>query len=195
MSPKQATPLTIEHALLGFLQDEALHGYELYQRLQAAQGLGSIWRLKQAHLYALLSKLEAAGLVQPVATARPGALPSEVAPCGRARRPLMLTTAGARAFCVWMDTPVGHGRDLRIEFLAKLFWAQREETGAAFELVTQQRVVCRRWLAEVDGEVQRLEDEHRYPRLVLLFRKGQIEATLGWLDTCAAMLSDTATPL
>ncbi len=63
MSPRAAEPFTLEYALLGFLSDAPLHGYEIYQRLQNADELSRVWRLKQAHLYALIAKLEGAGLL------------------------------------------------------------------------------------------------------------------------------------
>ncbi len=194
MSPKYGTPLTIEHALLGFLQDGPLHGYEIHQRLQTAQALGLVWRLKQAHLYALLGKLEDAELLEPASSDVPGTLSPDIMVRGRARRPLALTPTGARAFQVWIHRPVRHGRDLRIEFLAKLFWAQREGLTAASQLVQQQRLVCQSWLAELEAEVELFANHDFYQRLVLLFRKGQVEAMLDWLDTCASMLTDTTRP-
>ena len=57
-------------ALLGFLRREPSYGYEIYQRLNRSD-LRDIWRLKQSRLYAMLARLEAAGLLW--ATAEPGA--------------------------------------------------------------------------------------------------------------------------
>src|SRR5438093_383044 len=61
MSPLLRQPLTVEHALLGFLQQQPMHGYEIYQHLAGLAGLGLVWQVKQSHLYALLDKLEADG--------------------------------------------------------------------------------------------------------------------------------------
>lgn len=179
MSPKQSGTLSIEHALLGFLQEQPLHGYEIYQRLQAAQALGFVWHLKQAHLYALLTKLEAIGL-----------LTAEVIPQGDrpAKRLLHLTDKGRSAFKTWLQTPVHHGRDLRIEFLAKLFWAQQQAASAVQHLIAVQRAACQAWLDEFYAEAKALTSAQPYEWLVLQFRIGQIEAMLQWLDTCAAVL-------
>ncbi|WP_026370351.1 helix-turn-helix transcriptional regulator [Kallotenue papyrolyticum] len=187
MSPRHQAALAIEHALLGWLLHESLHGYELHQRLQDAAALGLVWRLKQAHLYALLGKLLAAGLIAPAAAehaAESG---------GRLRRPLRITEAGRRAFAAWVVAPVEHGRELRLEFLAKLFWAHRLGPATTQRLIEAQRRACRGWLAQLDAELERTPVEQPYARLVLTFRRNQINASLAWLDTCATGVASEAT--
>lgn len=179
MSPRLAEPFSVEHALLGFLREEPLHGYELYQRLETADDLSRVWRLKQAHLYALLGKLEAAGLIESEVVPQEGRPP---------RRVLRLTPDGAAAFDAWVRAPVAHGRDLRIEFLAKLFWAQRLGEDRARELIASQRVACEGWLSGLQHERERAGDEGLYASLVLEFRLTQTVAMLAWLDRCADVL-------
>lgn len=185
MSPKQQAALSIEHALLGFLTEQPLHGYEIHQRLRAAQQLGLVWHLKQAHLYVLLGKLEAAGFIEAEL------LPQDARP---PKRLLQLTDAGRAAFRAWIAAPVQHGRDLRIEFLAKLFWAQQQGSAVAQELIAAQRATCNDWLAEIPAEPAPEADQPPYSWLVLSFRRGQIEAMLAWLDTCAALLAPEPQP-
>jgi PadR family transcriptional regulator AphA len=179
MSPKHAVPLSLEHALLGFLQEQPLHGYEIYQHVQVAQAEGLVWHLKQANLYALLNKLEAKGLV---AAER---IPQETRP---AKRLLHLTVEGRAAFLTWVHQPVAHGRELRLEFLAKLFWAQRLATSTAIDLIAAQRTTCQMWLTDLHAEAASIEELAPYAWLVVQFRIGQIEAMLQWLDTCEAAL-------
>lgn len=183
MSPKRKTSLSIEHALLGFILEQPLHGYEIHQRLQAAQQLGLVWHLKQAHLYALLSKLEAEGLIAAEL------IPQEARP---PRRLLHLTEPGRAAFDSWVAAPVQHGRDLRIEFLAKLFWAQQLGATLTEQLIAAQREECRLWLDTLRAEMEQIADATPYALLVLEFRRGQIEAMLEWLDTCERALAPTA---
>jgi DNA-binding PadR family transcriptional regulator len=169
-------PLTIEHALLGLLGHEPSHGYDLYRRLSDPAGLGLVWRLKQSRLYALLARLEAAGYVQAAVE------PQDARP---ARKVYSLTPAGREAYQRWRQEPVAHGRQLRLEFLAKLYCARAESNRVAEELIRRQQQVCRGWRREQ----QALADEavHRpYDRLVHLFRVGQIDAMLRWLTQCAA---------
>ncbi|MDQ3250468.1 MAG: PadR family transcriptional regulator [Chloroflexota bacterium] len=171
--------LTIEHALLGFLRQQPRHGYEIYQQLSDPAGLWQAWRLKQSQLYALLAKLEEAGLI--VATlqfqeARPP------------RKVLHLSESGCTAFLDWVQSPVVHARQMRLEFLAKFYFAQREGVEVARQLVEQQQAVCRTWLAQQQRQAQPVPDPDTYPWFVNQFRLTQIQALLIWLELCAQTL-------
>ena len=168
--------LTIEHALLGFLRQQPRHGYAIHQKLADPAGLGLVWQIKLGQLYALLGKLEQAGYV--MATTEP----QENRP---PRKLFHLTATGEAVFLAWVESPVRHGRSLRLEFLVKLYFARREGVGTVARLLAAQREQCRAWLAAeqavVDEEVQH---GHVYGRLIHQFRLGQIEAMLIWLDAC-----------
>ena len=179
MSRRRTPTFSTEYALLGFLHDKPLHGYELHQRLQEAQTLGLVWRVKQAHLYALLAKLEADGLIQAELVAQDARPP---------KRLLHITEAGRITFMTWRTTPVGHGRDLRIEFLAKLFWAQQHSLDDVNRLLAAQREITETLLSTVRDELTASAAEEPYIRLVHQFRRGQLEAMLEWLDTCESTL-------
>jgi predicted HTH domain antitoxin len=49
-----------------------------------------------------------------------------------------LSTKGKNAFLKWLRSPVEHIRDLRIEFLAKLFFSQRLSLSEGSELIEKQ---------------------------------------------------------
>jgi DNA-binding PadR family transcriptional regulator len=181
MSPKRRQPLTIEHALLGFLRERPRHGYEIHQRLANPAGLGGVWRLKQSQLYALLGRLEAEGYV--AATLEP----QETRP---ARKVFRLTPAGRRAYQAWVRAAVPHGRDFRVEFLAKLFFARREGPAQAAALIDAQREACRAWLEAQSAQARALKKTQPYGWLVAEFRLGQIRAMLDWLDVCEASSSE-----
>lgn len=168
----------IERALLGLLRRQPMHAYQMYQQLTQSpegQALGRVWRLKQSHLYALLAKLEAggylAGTTEPQGTRPP-------------RRLLRLTSAGETAFAAWVVAPVRHGRDFRLAFLAKLFFAEREGHEVVAVLLACQREACEAWLTDLRAQAGELDASKRFDRLVLEFRIGQIEAILAWLDRC-----------
>lgn len=180
MRSRRPASIQLEYALLGFLLEQPLHGYEIHHRLQDAQALGLVWHVKQAHLYALLDRLEAAGLLL-------GELvPQNTRP---PRRLLRLTDAGREAFHTWLRTPVAHGRDLRIEFLTKLFWAQRDGPASATTIITKQRDACETWLHDLQRELAAVQDTTPFAALVVQFRIGQTQAMLDWLDACAATLA------
>jgi DNA-binding PadR family transcriptional regulator len=172
-------PLTIEFALLGLVRQRPMHPYEIHQQLSNA-ALSDVWRIKQAHLYALLRRLEDEGFLIGVAEIRSNRPP---------RRVLSLTRQGREAFAEWMRTPVTHGRDVRIEFLVKLYFAHQEGADAVYSLIAQQRRACQQLLDDLHHKAAALSPDQTYHRLVLQFRCGQIQATLAWLDTCSTELS------
>jgi hypothetical protein len=100
------------------------------------------------------------------------------------RKMLHITPAGARAFQSWRTAPVVHGRDLRQEFLAKLYFAQHAGPETVTALIDGQRRVCRASLATLTARADQAADP--YSRLVYTFRCSQLTACLDWLDECAA---------
>ncbi len=181
MSPRSKRSLTVEQSLLGFLRQCPMHGYEIYQQLSASDGLGRVWRLKQSRLYALLSKLEDAGYV--TATLEP----QEARP---PRKVFELTAEGRAAFLEWVQTPVQHGRQLRLEFLAKLYFARREGYETVEQLIERQRATCRGWLMEQQEMAESLPTEQLFDLLVHRFRIMQIEAMIDWLEVCQQNLQE-----
>lgn len=175
-----SSPLTTEHALLGFLRQQPMHGYEIHQRLAEPEGLGAVWRLKQSQLYALLAKLEEEGYLTTTVELQDTRPPRKI---------FQLSEAGQAAFLAWVESPVPHGRTLRLDFLAKLYFAQREGPEVALRLIETQRDVCRSWLTAQQQEAGPLPGARPYEWLVHEFRIGQIEAMLAWLDTCQEVLS------
>lgn len=175
-----SSPLTTEHALLGFLRLQPMHGYEIHQRLAEPEGLGAVWRLKQSQLYALLGKLEEEGYLTTSVALQDTRPPRKI---------FQLTPAGRAAFLAWVESPVPNGRTLRLDFLAKLYFAQREGPGTVLRLIEAQRDLCRSWLNDQQQEAGDLPANRPYEWLVHEFRIGQIKAMLAWLDTCQEVLS------
>lgn len=175
MSPLTRLPLTVEHALLGFLRQGPLHGYELHRRLSDPAGLGQVWHLKQAHLYGLLARLEAEGYL----TSRKQAQPARPA-----RKLFRLTRSGRSAFLAWAQSPVARGREFRMDFLVKLYLAEREDPPLTERLVESQRFALRDWLAVQQAQAASLAPDS-YAARVCQFRIGQTQSMLAWLDVCA----------
>jgi PadR family transcriptional regulator, regulatory protein AphA len=171
--------LGLTHALLGLLLDHPMHPYEMHQQMLQAEALGLVWHLKQGHLYALLAKLEESGYL---------ASTTELQGTRPPRKMLSLTAEGRKAFNEWVETPVQHGRDFRVEFLAKLFFAGREGPGAVTALISRQRGECSLWIVDLRREISVLDPVRRYDRLVLQFRLSQLEAIQTWLDKCEETL-------
>lgn len=181
MSPMRQSPLAIEHALLGFLRQSPMHGYEIHQRLSDPAGLGAVWRIKQSYLYALLTRLENEGLIVIAGLEAQDFRPP--------RKVFTLTPAGERAFLDWVQSPVSHGRDVRLNFLVKLFFARHEGSEAAVRLIERQRIACQNWLGDQEEAADELAETEEYQWLVTQFRIGQLQAMLDWLDICERTLA------
>lgn len=175
MSPMMRQPLTVELALLGFLRRGALHGYEIHRQLADPAGLGEVWRLKQSHLYALLSRLAEEGYLTS------SLKPQETRP---QRRQYRLTKIGRTAFREWIQEPVARGRDIRLDFLTKYFFAELEGPEVAARLLHKQRVVCQDWLKQQQRQAEAARGARPFEWKVCQFRISQIESVLAWLDLC-----------
>ncbi len=177
MSPKpsNSTQLNLEYALLGLLENGPMHGYEMHHRMTDLAGVGLVWQLKQANLYAYLSRLEQQGLI----SAR--LIDADVYP---PRREYALTKTGQAALGQWLQMPVIRPRDMRQGFLVRLYFARRHSEIAARELIARQREVCQQWLAQAQAQVKQLRPEQSYAMLVLQYRINQILAAMTWLDWC-----------
>ncbi len=173
-------PLTMEHALLGFLRRRPMHGYEIYQRIMDPEGLWLVWRMKQSQLYALLLRLEAEACITSTLQ------PQDAHP---PRKIYKLTRAGRDRYLGWVRSAVPHGRELRQDFFGKLYFALQEGPEVAAELLARQREACHAWLADMraaqelsDGDVPGQHYELSFESFVGDFRIGQIGAILAWIE-------------
>jgi PadR family transcriptional regulator AphA len=162
--------------LLGLLMSEPRHGYDLYQEL--SDDLGQVWQVGLSQAYAQLKQLEEAGLVT-----------SQVEPQeGRpARKVYHLTPEGHDLFLEWVCRPVPYLRNIRVEFLARLYFYRRLRLHGLDELVERQKAVCR---AQIERFAQMTSDtQDDFRQLVLEFRIGQLEAVVEWLDRCIEVVN------
>jgi PadR family transcriptional regulator AphA len=175
MTRTARTTLSMEHALLGFLLRKPMHGYEIYREMCEPHGLWLIWRIKQSQLYALLGKLADEGMIRATLQTQAARPPRKV---------FHLTRRGRERFQAWLGAPVPHGRDLRQDFLAKLYFAMQDGPAAAAALIAGQRAACQSWLAAMQPPERDAPGELRFEHMVDRFRRSQIEATLDWLNAC-----------
>ena len=162
--------MTIERTLLGLLQREPRHGYDLAREFAPGTVLGDIVHLEPSLLYANLKKLEREGLVESSLELQESRPP---------RRVLRLTARGEQELERWLREPVEHTRDLRLEFLLKLYLARQLDPDAAARLGTGQGEVCRGFVDSLREQLARETDE--FHQLVLEMRLAQNQALLDWL--------------
>ncbi len=180
-----------EHAVLGLIAAVGgdAHGYELARHFDPDRPLGQVLRLEQSMLYQHLKKLEGRGW-----------LTMSLQPQGsRPPRQIYQITADGRAeLRRWLEEPVAHTREIRLEFLVKLFFALGIDPERANRLVAEQQAVCAQLAASLTMQLAALADPSQmdrdqapggsgdFPRLVLELRLAQTQAATAWLDRVAA---------
>lgn len=156
---------------MGALLEGPAHGYELRRRL--GRGIGPIWRIPQSQLYQLLKRLREEGLLE-VREMREGNRPP--------RRVYSLTPSGRGELLSWLTEPVRRVRDIRVEFLAKLYFLRRFAPDLIPDLISSQR----EWLSRLRERLSAMEslpvDDPLIGRLALSFRLSQVRAILAWLE-------------
>jgi PadR family transcriptional regulator AphA len=164
--------LPMEKALLGFLMAGPMHGYELHRCVE--EELGRIWSMGISNVYGALKRLEGSGQVSATIA------PQDNRPDRKIYR---VTPAGRESFLDWMRRPVPAMRDMRVEFLAKLYFFHALGIEGSEELIAAQDAVCRERVERLEGSLARCGPQD-FDRLIFDFRRRQIEAILGWLTSC-----------
>jgi PadR family transcriptional regulator AphA len=168
-----------EYVILGILMKQERHGYEIHTLLSS--GLGHTWYAGISQVYALLKRLEAAEKVVSAVEQQDNR---------PAKHVYSITQKGRETFLQWVHSPLERMRDLRLEFLAKLFFIKELNLTGSDELIRKQMDIFQTQLRDI-----KREDESRhegFERLVLRFRIGQIEAVLAWLQDCARHINPTS---
>ena len=184
-----------EHALLGLLamgeQDQPGYGYgyDLARHFVSGQPLAEVLRLEPGMLYHHLKKLARAGWVE--------AAEEELS--GRpARRLYALTASGRAELERWLREPVAHTREIRLDFLVKLFFVQTLAPDLAGALLAGQSAVLEGLVASLRDQLAALADtadaDVVYTRLVLELRLAQTEAAVAWLTQVDRFVVDRPAP-
>jgi PadR family transcriptional regulator, regulatory protein AphA len=161
-------------ALLGLLQDQPHHGYDLYQRFGDPVGLGQVWHLGMSQMYAELKTLQARGWVSLVV---------EQQDPRPAKKIFSLTSKGRGAFEEWMAAPSRGLREMRVEFIAKLYFARLKGVRDISALVACQEKSLREELGKLQKEKASPHGTDGYVLAVHTFRTGQIKAAMEWLKS------------
>lgn len=164
-------------ALLGLLLDKPAHGYDLSRRFAPTSALGDVIHLSPSHLYALLARLERNGLIA-----------GEMQDAGNhpQRRVYQLTDSGREAVEGWIDQPVSHPRDMRIDFPLKLLIARNSGSQRVQTLIERQRAVFEDYIARLEAEEKPADspDDAAFLNLMRMGRIGRAQAALDWLSLC-----------
>ena len=178
MARKKSSLSAPEYAVLGLLR-RPMHGYQVARELAGGSGLGLVCPLGMSNVYFLLGSLQGRGLVE-VQERQEDRYPPRVL--------LRTSAAGRRAFDAWLREPVTRLRQVRLDFLVKLFFLGRENPTLARELVEGQKEFCRGYLAEWRDLAQRA-DPAGFDRLAVEAKIAVGEGTLHWLEQCERSLA------
>ena len=148
----QGTPpiSAAQYAILGLLRETPSHGYELQHWFTDDAELGAVLPLEQASLYAALKDLAARGLIGGTET-REGLRPP--------RTVYALTAEGRRLLERWMSQPVERLRQVRLDFLLKMYFARKRGGTAARALLDAQIAACHQYLANLEARAAELDPD------------------------------------
>jgi len=100
-----------------------------------------------------------------------------------------LTADGEAELQRWLTAPVERTREIRLEFLVKLFFAQRVNPALVQQLIEHQRETLQRNLASLAEQRNAMaekrdvaESDRDFTLRVLELRESQTQSALAWLD-------------
>lgn len=180
---RHARPLgAADYAIMGLLRERPRHGYDLAESFREGGDLVSVCGMPLNILYAQVHRLERFKLV---------AGTREQVGDVRQRTVLALTPAGERAFVDWLERTVDRMREVRQDFLLKLYFSRRSGTHDIAGLLDRQIARCEEYLA---GRVHDLREapDGSFEELMCQMRLSAARSTLDWLREYRAEVVEVA---
>ncbi len=169
--PRTKTFLTpSEYAVLGLLRRRPAYGYELQRQLSGGQGLARVCPVEPAMVYAILKSLSGLELID-------GEWDNSTYP---PRAVYATTPEGEATFQRWLRQPVERLRQVRHDFMVKLYFALEEGPGKAAELIERQIEACKAYERGVEAGIGEA-DESSFDAIALQSRVVAVRGTLQWL--------------
>ncbi len=170
--------LPFEFVILGALMKRPMHGYDIHRSLSSE--LSGLWHVGMSNMYGMLKNLETDGHVWSTMESG-GNRPT--------KRVFMITEKGKRFFEEWISRPVHNIRNIRVEFMAKVYFFKELGLPGGRELVERQRAVCLGTLQSLD---QLPSSRSEFSRLLFGFRICQIRSIISWLGECLDFLEKSS---
>jgi DNA-binding PadR family transcriptional regulator len=171
MSPRTKIKSNLYLSLLGFFTERPSYGYELYKYISKETSFFKIWYLKQSQFYGFLERLFHEGFLSQTM------IEGDQYPN---RKQFTITEPGLQQLEEWIINPVNRGREMRQEFIAKLFITQNFYKDKIGLLVDNQKRVCNKWIE--NQEIFLIKEQDQFQILLIDYRKKQIQAMLEWLE-------------
>ncbi|GAF79001.1 unnamed protein product [marine sediment metagenome] len=99
-----------------------------------------------------------------------------------AKKIYSITQAGRERFLNWIHSPVKHVRDLRIEFMAKLFFIKELKLEGATDIIDKQVEVLQEKLRLIKVSKEKITDE--FQKALHSFKMAQTNSAIDWLKEC-----------
>lgn len=169
---KELQPSNTEYAVLGLLAERPTHGFAISKALDPDGEVGRVLTVRRPLVYRALDRLVEGRLAEPFHT--------ESGTAGPNRLIHRITPNGRRKLNRWLQQPVDHIRDLRIEFLLKVTLLERNGK-SPLELIQRQRLVLKPTLDALDLPTETMIDH------VELWRRHNASAAHAYLDHLATL--------
>src|SRR5262245_60889861 len=137
MPPVHVNLTPTAYVILGLLRERSMHGYEIAQHFKPEADLGQVVPADMSTIYTFLKDLQEHGLIRGERVTV-GARPP--------RTVFSLTAEAEPLFLEWLRRPVARIREVRLDFLLKLYFARRFGTTETRALMDAQVTVCQGYL-------------------------------------------------
>ena len=168
--------LSPEYALLGILMTGPKHGYEMHSYFSSH--MDQFWRLSMSQIYALLKRMEKNGVVISKSEWQNNRPPKKI---------FSITQTGKESFLNWVYSPVNHVRNLRIEFMAKLFFIKELKLKRVTDIIDKQIAILRETLHLLQHPKEKTMDE--FQKALHSFKISQATSAIEWLKECKSFFT------
>ena len=168
--------LSPEYALLGILMTGPKHGYEMHSYFSSH--MDQFWRLSMSQIYALLKRMEKNGVVISKSEWQNNRPPKKI---------FSITQTGKEGFLNWVYSPVNHVRNLRIEFMAKLFFINELKLKRAADIIDKQIAILRETLHLLQHPKEKTMD--KFQKALHSFKISQATSAIEWLKECKSFFT------
>ena len=185
--PRTKTELTpAEYGILGLLREKPTYGYELQRHFSGRQGLGRVCPVEPGMVYASLKSLSGLELID-------GSWDNTTYP---PKAVYATTDLGEASFQRWLLAPVARIREVRLDFLVKLYFALKENRDLASRLIEGQLAATREYAESIEQE-QRLyaDDPASFDAIVLGSKASAARITIDWLEKTLGNFAEFASPV
>lgn len=182
--------MSLEHAILGFLNAHARSGYDLKTRCFDVE-VRAFWSADQAQIYRTLERMKGAHLVKATRRRQSGKPDRKV---------YEITPAGLEALALWEATaaPLSPPRDA---FLLQVYFAGAASDETIVALLSSRRTAHQTRLEELRDEAVALSRDHTVPARTAAMRQAAYDgaiaterASIDWLDDILEAIADGLLP-